>query len=363
MTNSIFELIDAGDRTALANATYFQAQVTAIDDETGRVYIQRIDDEDSLPDEEPYTVLETFQPRVGDWVMMANWGRSAVCMGALHRTGTPDRHPIGQDVDLIFGAADPNGAQTADAGSIYLQTGELNDPSSAIQIKTTDGGNRGWLPLRYAIRRRTRRDVIVYGGASLSTSFVNQGFASSPVLSATTFSNGDATSGMFMQLATSSVLNNVASLVAGANSGVRPEWSAFVSMGIRTPTTITSIRLWYGLWSGSPAATDLPTTSCAGFRFSTNTSDVNWMTYTNDGVGTGTLVDTGIPFNSSAGTDLAMLLDGSEVVFYINGKEVSRHTTNLPTSTAEHDYGIYCTTLSAAARNFRWGRITIECEP
>jgi hypothetical protein len=306
-------------------------------------------------------------PEIGDYVMMARWGRSAVCMGTIVRATPATKFKMAPDTYISWASGDPNGVVVAGPGSMHIRLDDTNDAGDYLYVKADGFGNTGWLPMRFFSRRRTVREVITYVGASLITSFVTKGFQNGPTIVANAHSNADASTGAFLQHATTSVSSNVASVVAGTNSAVRPDWSPFVSFGMRVPTTITSGRWWYGMFPNalSPSGSDLPTSNCAGFRFSTNAGDVNYMTYTNDGVSTGTLTDTGIDFQSGVANDLAIWFanNGEEVVFLIDGREVARHTTNLPVVTTELEYGIYVTTLTAGARAIRWGRITIESEP
>jgi hypothetical protein len=363
--NNLLGFIEASDRAAKFEVGYYQAQVTGIDSVTGQLYLQQIDDEDGLPDEAPYTYLAGFVPQIGDWVWVARSGRTSVVLGTLVRDAPLANMFLPGGHSFAYGSGDPNTVVTGKPGSFYFRTDFTNDPGDLIYVKSDDGvDTTGWVPIRFLNRRRTRRDIVVYAGASTSTSFVTQGFQNGPTMvAAGGFSNADASTGAFLSLLTSTVANNVASVVAGTNSGVRPDWTPLLSIGIRSPLTITAMRYWAGFFAATPATADLPTVACAGFRFSTSGSDVNFMTYTNDGTGTGVLVDTGTTLVTNTAYDLAIALDGNQAVFYINGREVSRHTTDLPPATTTIDYGIYLTTLDTTAKQLRWGRITIESEP
>jgi hypothetical protein len=363
MPNPLLELIESGDRNSVSESSYFQAEVTSIDSTTGRIYILRLDDEDGFPDDEPYPVLQGAIPQIGDWVMMARWGRTAVCLGKLVRTTPSSRFDLSDDAILLWGSGDPNSVVSAPPSSIYFRTDSSAHPSELLYVKASGTGNIGWVVIGQINRRRVTRQIAVYAGASLVTSFVRTGFPDDPNITATSTANGDATSGMFLAHSTAATINTATFVSAGANSGVRPEWEPYVSFGIRTPPTITLIRCWYGLFSASPTTLSDPVSHGAGFRFDTSAGDTNFMAWSNDGSGGGTITDTGWQFTTSAGRELAIKLDGVKAIFYIDGEEVARHTTNLPISTGLLDYGMYVTTLSAAARTLRWGRITMESEP
>lgn len=213
--------------------------------------------------------------------------------------------------------------------------------------------------------RRSRRELLCYAGASTSSGVVNNGFASAPVLSANAYSNFDSEAGNYLQLATASAANNTASMVAGANSGVRFDWSPDVVFATRLPLTITSLRNWYGLFASSPVASDDPAVAGFGFRFSTGSGDANLMAWSNDGTGGGTITDTGVAVASNDPHILRAVVDESATVvdFYIDGVWVARHTTNLPAAETILNYGMYCQNLAVGARGIRFGRITLESRP
>lgn len=268
-----------------------------------------------------------------------------------------------QTLPIQVASGDPNGVITGDTGDLYLQT--VPNGGRQLWVKVSGSGDTfGWLPSERAGRRRTRREVFVYQGASASGSFVTVGFQNGPTPTANAYANADAATGAFLQLNTSGVLNNVASLVAGSNSGVRLDWRPDISFGIRTPPTITDLRQWYGLFASSPAASDGPAIEGFGFRYS-NGSDTTYQTWSNDGSGSGVTTDTGIVVNGNTANDLRAVVNDAfnAIDFFVDGNWVARHTTDLPASSTVLNYGIYCTTLTAAARALRWSRITLETRP
>jgi len=138
-TDAIIQLIQTADQDTLARATYFQAQVTAIDAATGRVYIQRIDDEDSLPDVEPYTSIMESQPAIGEWVLMANWGRSAVVLGAMHRTSPPLRiiPDIMAPPGLALDDANNSAFTSNSTFAIYLGRADRIITTATVRVQVT----------------------------------------------------------------------------------------------------------------------------------------------------------------------------------------------------------------------------------
>jgi hypothetical protein len=271
--------------------------------------------------------------------------------------------PIPPVLPITVGSGEPNGTVTAATGSLYLRTDTAG--GSQLWVKVSGSGAYGWMRAERAPRRRTRREVFVYQGASTGTSFVPVGFQNGPTVTANASSNADASTGAFVQHNTSSTANNVASVVAGSNSGVRFDWRPDLSFGIRTPATTTDIRQWYGLFASTPAASNDPAIEGFGFRYSTGAGDTNYQAWSNDGTSGGTVTDTGVVINGNTANDLrAVVNDAFDAIdFFIDGTWVARHTTDLPVSSTVLNYGIYCTTLTAAARALRWGRITLETRP
>lgn len=273
--------------------------------------------------------------------------------------------PVPASLPISTGTGSPSGVVSAPVGSLYLRTDAAG--GTQVWVKVSGTGSTGWLPIDRASRRRTLREVLAYHTAALSSSYATVGLKDNPTLSATTYSNADSAGGAFLQLATSTTANNVASIVGGGstNSAVWLSWQPDISFGIRVPNTITSIRLWYGVFSAAPSGSDDPAVEGFGFRFSTNAPDANFMAWSNDGVGGGTLTNTGIAVQANYVQDLRAIVSSAAdaIDFYIDGAWVARHTTNLPGASTPLNYGIYCTTLTAAARALRWGRITLESQP
>lgn len=264
---------------------------------------------------------------------------------------------------VVTGTGDPQGVETAEIGSLYLRTDARE--GNQLWIKVSGSDAYGWLPSQRARRPRTTRTVYTYMGASLSTSHVASGFQNGPTVTANASSNADASTGAFLQHNTSSSSGNVASVVAGNNSGVRLDWRPDISFGIRTPATITDIRSWWGMFASSPASSNDPSIEGCGFRFSTGASDSTFQAWSNDGSGGGLITDTGVTIVSGVAHDLRIVTNDAfdALDFFIDGSWVARHDSDLPGATTELNYGIYCTTLTAGQRALRWGRITLETRP
>lgn len=273
--------------------------------------------------------------------------------------------PVPASLPISTGTGSPSGVVSAPVGSLYLRTDAAG--GTQVWVKVSGTGSTGWLPIERASRRRTLREVLAYHTAALSSSYATVGLKDNPTLSATTYSNADSAGGAFLQLATSTTANNVASIVGGGgtNSAVWLDWRPDISLGIRVPNTITDIRLWYGVFASSPAASDDPAIAGFGFRFSTNASDTKFQAWSNDGTSGGTITDTGITVQANYAHDLRCIVNdaATAIDYYIDNAWVAQHTSNLPGASTPLTYGIYCTTLTTAARALRWGRITLESRP
>ncbi len=297
----------------------------------------------------------------------ANGAEDELYAGVRDANGAMQLRQVVTDHDIVVsrGTGDPNGSVTGGIGDLYQRT-SAND-GTQVYVKVSGSGATGWLPIERAPRRRTRREVLAYHTAALSSSYATVGLKDNPTLSATTYSNADTSGGAYLQLATNTTANNVASIVGGGgtNSAVWLDWRPDVSFGIRVPNTITDIRLWYGVFASSPAASDDPAIAGFGFRFSTNASDTKFQAWSNDGTGGGAITDTGIAVQANYVHDLRCIVNdaATAIDYYIDNAWVAQHTSNLPGGSTALTYGIYCTTLTTAARALRFGRITIETRP
>ena len=93
------------------------------------------------PVSDPDYFPEGSTPLRGDTI---NISLQKIC-GSLYgiTTGGGGVYPPVTGSYIYTGSGDPNGSQTADAGSIYF---DISTPSSPVQwIKTTNGSNTGWI--------------------------------------------------------------------------------------------------------------------------------------------------------------------------------------------------------------------------
>lgn len=133
----------------------------------------------------------------------------------------------------------------------------------------------------------------------------------------------------FRTSTTSTVAGNIAS-VTGSSSGVKlsrgPRWCQRVMPG----ATITATRIWAGLASALPTASDTMTGEGVLFRYSTVAGDTKWQICTRDGA-TQTCTDTGVGVVASTPAILcADCREAGACTAWVDGVARVRKTTNLP---------------------------------
>lgn len=136
---------------------------------------------------------------------------------------------------------------------------------------------------------------------------------------------------------------------------------------IRTPATMTSIRIWCNacaVLADYTGAADPSGGTAFGFRYdSAADSGARFRTYSNDGSGTGLATDPFPSGSASAGTDYWLMAEVdtsvAQINFFINGTALTSHSTNLPGNTALL-VNASVTTLTNAARELNVGNILVE---
>lgn len=194
------------------------------------------------------------------------------------------------------------------------------------------------------------RQIVKDPGAATATAL---GLAA-PTLTATAAS-ADDTDGMFLGHTTTAVANNPSGMIT-AFTQTRRDHSPFLSLRMKTGASITSSRIWAGLFNQSP---DLSTGTTgdhfAAFRRDTVAGDSNWVAVTNDGGATPTTTDTGKSVAVDTAYDMRIECIGTTAVaFYINDDLVATHTTDLPGSATLLGIGVRITTLTTATKVIKW---------
>ena len=220
-----------------------------------------------------------------------------------------------------------------------------------------DGSGEARIELAYPeIMRRPYKSVMANANATTWSTF---GMSAPTITSGTAASNQDQTAfGAFIQLETTASSGNVASMVfANAGGRWRSGWDPAMEWAASTASTLTSIRIWMGAFSGAPSASADPAVHGYGFRFDTGASDTNYQAWCNDGSGGGTITDTQVAVNSTTTKFFKIVVsgDGTSIAYYINDTLVATHTTDLPTTTTYINGGLYVTTLTGSTRALRIG--------
>lgn len=177
-----------------------------------------------------------------------------------------------------------------------------------------------------------------------------------------TASNGDDTDGNWVNLLTTTVINNIAGV--RSNNTWRADWGITMTNRFKTGADSTLIRHWVAMSSTSLVTqSDTPTAHLAGFRFSTAVPDTNWQCCTSDNTGTLTITDSGVPFAINTDYDFKVVFGSAVCNFYINNNLVATHTLaggdKMPGTTNLLEMFNDITTLSAAARSFKFGQSII----
>ncbi|MDQ3076934.1 MAG: hypothetical protein M3Q63_02700 [bacterium] len=218
------------------------------------------------------------------------------------------------------------------------------------------GGSSASTPNVYNNRQM---QIVKNPGAATVT---NMGFAAAPTLTATA-SNADDADGPWLNHATTATNGN-ASGVISAFTVVRRDWEVEYITTIKTDATnITSVRYWIGLFSALPDTLAAPNIHAVAFRYDTAADGTAfWRAVSIAGTGASATV-TATTQSIAANTTYIMRIvcanSLTDCKYYINNTLVATHTTTLPTATQLMGYGNRVTTLSAAIRNLKWGRISI----
>jgi hypothetical protein len=225
-------------------------------------------------------------------------------------------------------------------------------------VISSDGTNFISYPLIPNVMNRTMT-ILANGGLTTAT---NLGFPAAPTLTATA-SNADDASGPWINQATSGVSGNSSGVISAAFTYFRSAWSPKFSAYIKTdPANITLVGYWVGMFSATPDNNATPAIHGAAFRYYTSADGTAfWRTVTMAGsVASTTVTTTSVAI--AADTTYKMYIDctaSSTCAFYINGALVSTHTTFLPATSTTLGYGARVTTLTNAARNLKWSKVSI----
>jgi len=254
------------------------------------------------------------------------------------------------------------------AGSVSLRTlvlaGTLSLSDGLSQVTFTDL-HRYWasagFQYPYSIIDINDRWWMIQQNAGLTT-IVNVGFVTAPTATGGV-SVLDTPTGQFLNYASGAPVGSEAGWIATAplqtQFRFRPIYRAFM----RTGPVITDIRYWFGLFSTGPTTSDDPAIHGMGFRYSTAVDGTAfWRCWTNDGVGTGLVTVTTIPFTADTTYVLSIMVseDGTKVLFFINDVLVATHTVDLPGAAIGLGHVERLTTLVVGTKSVRVSKVALS---
>lgn len=165
---------------------------------------------------------------------------------------------------------------------------------------------------------------------------------------------------------------NITSGAAAGNGGgfvstfdlVQRRYSPKVEVLIRTPSTLTTLRMWIGLVTLAPTNVDdlVATVNGIGFRYSSVAGDIGWRGFLDDGTVQGLTADMDT-VNPDTRYLLRVRVDGSGggVAYFAvnNGPEVAL-STGMPAAATNMGIAVVVFTNVAAARNLLFSRLRVE---
>lgn len=253
----------------------------------------------------------------------------------------------------VFGApslTDPIGAASYSEDVWQAPPGQLLNPSAGVAaFRSAPSPDIGKIAAIYT-------NVTMAGVVGTPTT-LNQGSAPTVTAAASSSSVGD-TSMAWYEISTSAVLGNIASIVGNSQQ----PWEDFQEFGcfVVTPATITTTRIFIGLFGGALTNADTPMTNTyIGFRYSATANSNHWLPISHNGTtpSAGTAMST--LFAASTKYFLKWRRSGSTVFFSINnGTEQAESSMNLPavaTSGAIMQFGVIAG--AASARSLVFGRM------
>jgi hypothetical protein len=256
------------------------------------------------------------------------------------------------------------GAVAQHRGNFYWKRASGAEDELYAGVKDSSGVNqlRRILTEEYAdaLYRQSMRWIVRHTVPDPNATTWQTALMGVPIVTASATSNTDNATGPQIQLTTTNVSSNVAQIELGTGAFLRGDWNVELEVIAAAGATITSVRLWIGLFDTPPSGSDDPSgVTGAGFHFNP-ASSANWRAWSNDGTTTGTFTDTGVAVVASSTKRFRLRSDGSSTVqFYIDNVLVATHSSEHPAAATYHNIGAYCTTLSAATRSIRVGRFSV----
>jgi hypothetical protein len=192
-------------------------------------------------------------------------------------------------------------------------------------------------------RRRVDRLSIVQGTAG--TWYAAGG--GSVAINGAGNSNADDADGPFIRIDTGTTSGDEAYVKLTAD--YKRDWLSDLIAYIKTPPTITSLRMFVGFFSAIPTNTDNPSGHYAAFRYSTVAGDAGWRFMTKDN-STQSIVTGSSTFTADTPYVLRVKMLASSIEAYINDALVFTASSNLPGASTLMAPTHHIFTQTAAAR-------------
>lgn len=191
------------------------------------------------------------------------------------------------------------------------------------------------------------------------------GFAGSASLTATA-ANGDDQDGPWVQHTTTAVANNVSGVTPSSQWVTRGGWLPDLEITTQAGVTLTNVRYLIGLFSASPDTVPTPTTlHGAWFRYDTSVDGTAFWRCCTAAGGSPTVTTTTTAITASTYYKLRIEFVGvrgsnpTSVRFLINDVVVATHILTLPIATQAMSPYWRITTLAAATKAAKWGKIAL----
>lgn len=189
-----------------------------------------------------------------------------------------------------------------------------------------------------------------------NTTLVQSGFAPATTLTvAGTAALAADSDGPFLRYTTGAANGNAAGF-ASTFDVARRDWQPELEVVLKTEPDISNLRIWAGLFSAEPSASDNPAVQRAGFRYLA-AGGALWYLSTRD-ASTELATQTGVAVEASRTYVLRLELMTDVVRFYIDDEYVGQHSGNLPVLTQVMGIVVKAATTSGA-RAMKFSRASL----
>jgi hypothetical protein len=240
------------------------------------------------------------------------------------------------------------------------------DVTSGRPRSFIEGESRDLLHVDEAQGSGLRRCWGIQQNAGLTT-LAQVGFATAPTVNTpgagASVHDDSSGNGQFIEYTTSAAIDSDAGWLSTAFSQTRRNYRFIYDAFIKTGGDISSVRMWFGLFSATPMASADPAIHAAAFRYDTAVDGTAfWRAYTNDAGTPGTVTTTTQSIAADTTYRLRILFATGlgTVRFYVNGVNVANHTTDIPTTTQNLGHVEQVRALAASSRVIRIGGIWVS---